>query len=420
MEIAVNRSDKIAFAYRDLYSRYADDASFLWVLRSIVVDQPHYYAADLAELEQRIQAQLDGLMTAPDIGWDACAEGLNQREPGEVFTAMVIAMRSRDTKKIQQSVQAGLSDALATPGLISALGWISVDLAAPWIDKFLTSKDKRHKYLGIAACSVCRIDPADRLTNILEREDCRAQLPLYARALRLVGELRRQDLIPALRLAHTSENPTIRFWALWSAILIGDHAAAAELYPYVAAPGKLQHHAIQLAFRVLPVEQAKNWITTLAKESTQERAIVEATGVLGDPYAVDWVLSKMTDPKLARLAGEAYSAITGADLEVHQLTREPPTDLTPIPNDDPEDDDVSMDADENLPWPDADKATALWQRHGHHFLVGQRYFIGRPLAADYLTHKLHHGNQRQRHAAALELALMGEMSLPNTYARISS
>ena len=91
-------------AYKDIYEQYVDEASFLWILRSIAVEQPHYDASDILELEQRIDAQLDGLMTSVDIGWQVCEEVLTLQEPGEVFTSMVIAMRSHETSKIQMAV----------------------------------------------------------------------------------------------------------------------------------------------------------------------------------------------------------------------------------------------------------------------------------------------------------------------------
>ncbi|MDH5712302.1 MAG: hypothetical protein OEZ15_11675, partial [Gammaproteobacteria bacterium] len=192
------------------------------------------------------------------------------------------------------------------------------------------------------------------------------------------------------------------------------------LQPYVFNTGTHQANAAQLAFRTLPVETARAWISTLAKNETQARIVIQATGILGDPHAVNWLITKMTEPKLARLAGEAFTQITGVDFTQHELIAEEPIDQSQIPGDDAEDDDVGLDEDENLPWPDVAKVTGLWRNHGQHFMVGQRYFLGRPITADWLKQKLATGTQRQRHAAALELALSGETPLINTRARILS
>lgn len=409
-----------ASAYQEIYERYVDDASFLWILRSIAVEQPHYNADEVAELELRIEAHLSGLMTSMGQGWQACEAALLLEESGEVFTATVNAVRSHDPAKIQKAVEVGLSNPRATKGLVSAFGWLPAGLARPWIERFIASKDMNHKYLGVAAASVRREDPGAILAKILNREDCQENIPLYTRALRLVGELRRQDLMPNLQAAQASDNPDIQFWSTWSAIMLGHKSVVNVLQSFVFNTGTHQVCAAQLAFRTLPVETARAWISTLAKNDAQARIVIKATGILGDPHAVNWLITKMADPKLARLAAEAFTQITGVDLIQNELMIEAPADQTQLPNDDATDDDVSLDEDENLPWPDVAKVTGLWRNHGQHFMVGQRYFLGKPITADWLKQKLATGTQRQRHASALELALSGETPLFNTRARISA
>lgn len=413
-------STNAAYAYGDIYERAAIDAAFLWLLRSIAVDQPHYTVADIAELEQRMDAQLDLLMSSLDLGWEACEAALALQQPGETFVAAVIALRSHDVGKIQTAIQSGLAAPATFKGLVSALGWMPSEIARPWAERLLKGKDMNHKYLGVAACSVRRDDPGEILNDILKREDCRQHALLHARALRLAGELRRQDLIPVLQATIGSKDAALAFWANWSAILLGQHALVKNLRPYVLKPGPYQARAIQLAFRVLAVEPGREWISTMAKDPANVRAVITATGVLGDPHAVNWLIGKMTDPKQSRLAGEAFTLISGVDLEKHNLTIAPPADHTPIPNDNTDDNDVGLDADENLPWPNAEKIAALWRNHGQHFLVGRRYILGKVITPEWLKAKLADSTQRYRHAAAQELALMDSQArLLNTRARVA-
>jgi len=406
-------------AYKDIYEQYANDASFLWLLRAISVNQPHYDAREILELEQRIAAQLDGLMTSIDIGWQVCEEALELQGAGEVFTAMVVAVRSHESRKIQAAVEVGLSNELAMPGLVSAMGWLSCEMAVPWIDRFLNGKELEHKYLGLASCSVRRHDPGELLSLILQRSDCQQHALLYARALRLVGELRRQDCMPALHIAMGSENEGVRFWANWSAILLGDRSNLDDLKPFVFKAGPYQFEAIQMAFRVLPVEQARQWISQLSENDAQVRAVIKATGVLGDPHAINWLISKMQDAPLAKLAAESFNYITGVDLEKQQLLIAASGSESFIPVDDADEGDVELDEDENLPYPDAEKIIALWRQLGQNYIVGRRYFMGQPIAPAILNETLAGGSQRQRHAAGLELALNEhQVQLPNTRARI--
>jgi uncharacterized protein (TIGR02270 family) len=421
MDITQSKLFNNVQAYRGVFEQFVTEASFLWLLRSVGLSQPHYSVSEIAELEGRITVQLDGLMTSIDLGWESCEAALVLGEPGELFTSAVVAFRSHETHKIQTVVQTGLSEARASKGLISALGWLETDIVAQWIVKFLNGKDLNHKYLGVAACSVRRQDPGEILTTILKREDCLSHAKLHARALRLIGELRRLDLMSALQNAADSQEPSIAFWANWSTILLGQHAVVKNLQPQVFNRGPFQARAIQIAFRVLPIEQAREWISTMAKDPAGIRAVIAATGVLGDPHAVNWLIAKMADPLLARLAAESFTNITGVDLVKHQLHEAPHFGDVQIPNDDADDAHVGMDEDENLPWPDVEKVTALWRNHGANFVVGRRYFLGKPISPELLKRIMTEGSMRQRHAAALELALIDPSSrLINTCAKVAS
>jgi len=405
-------------AYRDIYEQYVEEASFLWLLRSIAVDQPHYSRADLYELEQRIEAQLDGLMTSVEVAWEICLEALKLEEPGEVFTATIVAFRSHDASKVQKAIEVGLSSEDTFKGLVSALGWLPEKFVHPWVKKFLTSKDLDHKYLALASCSVRRENPGEHLNRILARDDCKQHKPLYCRALRLIGEIRRQDLMPALQDAIQSDDEDIKFWSNWSAILLGDIKCVENLEAYVFKTGVHQNNAINIAFRVLPIEQARVWISKLSSDKEQIRAILRATGALGDPHAVNWLILKMKESAIARLAGESFALITGFDLEEYQLSGEVPAHIYMQPNNDTNDDDVSMDEDENLLWPDYENVSSFWMHNGSNFVAGHRYFMGQSINPALLNDKINSANQRFRHAAAMELALSNTgKPLQNTKAK---
>lgn len=415
MRTTATVTDSDARAYRNLYEQSVTEAAFVWLRRAVAVRQARHTLDDIAQLEQRIALALDALMTSIDLGWECCAQALALGEPGEQFTASVVAWRSQDNRHIQAAVETGLSNARSTAGLISALGWLRPELIGPWIPRFLQGKDMNHKYLGIAACSVRRENPGEALDLILARDDCRRHPLLYTRALRLAGELRRRDLMPAVQTAAGAPEPAVAFWANWSLLLLGQHAAVQNLRSPVFEPGPHRSRAIQTAFRVLPVAPAQEWISALAKDPANARAIIAATGVLGDPQAVRWLIAKMAEPPLARVAAESFTDITGIDLVKHRLHRDPP------PARDETDIDVDIERDEHaLPWPDADKVAALWHAQGGHFTAGRRYFLGRPITPEWLRQILAEGGMRHRQTAALELAL-GDPASPflNTASKVT-
>jgi uncharacterized protein (TIGR02270 family) len=87
----------------------------------------------------------------------------------------------------------------------------------------------------------------------------------------------------------------------------------------------------------------------------RRRSLIRATGIIGDSRTIPWLIEHMDVPQDARLAGEAFSMITGLDLAYLDLDRDAPPGFQSGPNDDPADENVALDEDENLPWPDRAK-----------------------------------------------------------------
>ena len=409
--------ERQANPYHHIFEQFSSDAAFLWLLRSVALNQPNYNQADLTELEQRIDAQLDGLMTAPEDAWPICEDALELQQAGEVFTASVLAFRSLDVNKIQRAVEAGIASPQTFKGIASALAWLPGRLVHSWIKKFLTSKDLNHKHLAIAACSLRREDPQEYLTAILQRDDCIAHLPLYVRALRLIGELKRRDLGSHLSAAMQSDHPSVIFWSTWSSVMLGNRTAANQLHPFLLTDNPHRQRTLDIAFRTLPIEDARRWIGQLASSPQNIRLVIKATAALGDPHAISWLITQMRTPIHSRLAGEAFTSITGIDLDEHKLAlSELPNLDHQLPNDDPDDGQVDMNEDDRLPFPDVDKIAAVWQKYQQRFVAGQRYFMGQNPNAEHLNNIFINGNQRQRKAAALELALLQPQQFLVNYA----
>jgi uncharacterized protein (TIGR02270 family) len=126
---------------------------------------------------------------------------------------------------------------------------------------------------------------------------------------------------------------------------------------------------------------------------------------VGDPQLAPWLITQMEDLRWSRLAGEAFTLITGADLAWLDLERKPPEGASDGgfggPSEDPADDDVALDQDESLPWPDAAKVQAWWASQAARFPPGRRCFMGAEPSPTEAARVLREGCQRQRHAAAL-------------------
>ena len=165
-------------------------------------------------------------------------------------------------------------------------------------------------------------------------------------------------------------------------------------------------NALQLALRTMGVPRAHELLKQLARVPKDIRALIQGAGITGDSHYVPWLIGQMDDVKLARLAGEAFSFITGLDLAYLDLELRPPEGVDFGPTDDPDDDDVAMDVDDSLPWPDSAKIQAWWSVNAQRFPPGMRHFMGAPVTAENCRQVLREGFQRQRVAAAHYLCLL--------------
>jgi uncharacterized protein (TIGR02270 family) len=291
----------------------------------------------------------------------------------------------------------------AVRGSISALGWLPYEQASKYIKPFLTSADPVHKRVGISASSIHRRNPGRALTEALTAPD-----PLLkARALRAAGELGLVDLHVTLRSQLRPKDPACRFWAAWSNALLNGHKdAVAALQAIAEAGGPFSGRAVTMALRRLPPRDARIWIKRLIQELAQLRVGAIGAGALGDPEIIPWLIDQMRVPVLARVAGESFSLITGAHIAYDKLEGPKPEGFEAGPTEDPEDEDVAMHPDDDLPWPDPALVRKWWEARRGSFSYGTRYLLGQPITVESIRQALRTGYQRQRAAAANELALL--------------
>jgi len=381
-----------------IVSQHAEEASFLWTLRSTAVCQHRYDLNDLAGLDERIEAHLDGLRIA---GSDGVKFYQEPADGGEFFTAALMAIEMDKGDFLEMLLAAACADPALSRAVVSALGWLPRGKVEPYVRPLLNSDSTSLRRIGISACAVQRVDPGALLAAALESSD----LQLRERALRAVGELGRKDLLPVVLTSLVNDDDAIRFAACWTATLLGHRQAADGLCRFIGS--MWQEKALNLALRVMDREVASQLVSKLAGHEETQRLAIRAAGIVGDTGAIPFLFEMMQLPEQARPAGEAFFLITGCDIEKEDLWGTRPENFTAGPSDEADEEDVAMDPDEELPWPDPELVAAWWDKHKVEFRRGERLLLGKPLNQDHLQHVLRSGFQMQRLAAALELVLLG-------------
>ncbi len=382
--------------------QHAEEAAFLWLLRSAAVVAPHYGLTDIAELDMRVEAHLDGLRIGAETGWALCVEQLAAAEPGELFAACVMAFESNQRDRIDVVLDAMAQEPEALPGAVSALGWLPFDWAQPHLRSLIDSDDPLLRRVGLRGAAVHRWWADGAFARELSRS---APAPLAA-ALRSVGELADATVLAPCREWLSDKDQTLAFWAAWSLAITRQRDGLDALVDIASAGGPFADPAIRLAGRALHPAEALGWQQSLAAGDGTQRHAIELAGAIGDPRLVPWLIEQMTIDELARPAGEAFSTITGIDLAYDDLDRDAPEDFEAGPTEDPEDEDVAMDRDEDLPWPDPDRVEERWGEAGRALIPGQRHLLGQEITAAGVQSALQAGQQRQRAAAAIEAKLL--------------
>ena len=386
--------------------QHAQESAALRHVRSVLVRAPHVRLHQLQRLDERIAAHLDGLAVAGAYGAGICSAALERPGAGEVFAAASCALEAHDAAALDRLI--ALAGALpeARRGLLSALGWASAAQLKGIVSPLLGAADPLRRALGLGACRLHHADPGAVLANALGDAD----LALRLEAVQCAAVLGRTALLPLVQAAAADADTALQFQAARAACLLGERASALEGLSAIAQ-GEGAHAGLALAtvLQASPFARAQGLVRRLAQAGrntpARQRRLVSACGLLGDTHFVPWLIDLMADDKVAQHAGEAFSLITGADLAALDLERKPPPGLDAGPNDDPQDDNVALDEDESLPWPERDRVQRWWQTQAPEMPAGARYFIGAPPAPEHLTRVLREGFQRQRIAAARLLTL---------------
>jgi len=390
-------------AIEDIVALHVEETGFLWSQRRTMLAAPHIALRELSWHDDRIAAHLDGLSIAGDRGWAIVETAVESPSPGAAFTMTVRALEEGSGERLTHALALARALPEIRQGVLAAWGWVEPSRLQGAVAALLGDADGFRRLVAVAACAQHGVDP-----GIVRGRRYRDEDPaVRARVLRAAGELGCAELMPACAAALGEADAECRFWGAWSAVLFGDRSRALNaLKEDALPPGSRRRRAFRLALQAANLEAAHRFLQGLARTAENLGWLIEGSGIVGDPAYVPWLINHMSDPRVARLAGEAFSLVTGVDLDRGTLDRAAPEGGDTGPNDDPDDPNVNMDPDEGLPWPDPVKVQRWWDEHASQFTPGQRYFMGAPVTREHCIAVLENGYQRQRILAAHHLCLL--------------
>ena len=244
----------------NVLSRHAEEAAFLWLLRNRAVDLPHFALRQLAGLDQRVEAHLDGLRVAGEAGWlRAWKEFEDFTGPGEAFCAASLAFEAADPGRMQ-----ALLDAVGTKrnlgrAVASAIGWLSDGDSELVLSLLQNWGTPAARGIAIAGAALRRTTiPA----NILEAG---LRDPLSrGRTITAVAELGLTSFISALRRYLADPDAGIRADAAWAITRLSpDRQAFQELQTIAMVESWSRRRSATMVVRRLEPAAARKWVEML-------------------------------------------------------------------------------------------------------------------------------------------------------------
>lgn len=381
--------------------------------RSWLVRAPTSTLMQLGRGDERLAAHLDGLLVAGAPGIDLLGEALRPVDTNSAFVAGCLALEMRDTSMFASLVESATEDPLLARGLASALGWVSAPKLRGITADLIASRDPFKLWLGLCACSMHRVDPGVILEGASQHPDPR----VACRALRLAGELGRADLRARCVEISSSDAPlTVRRAAAWSAVLLGDRSVG------LGALGSLVFGANCSDWNLLAVlvlassrSELRSLLRQSANSDSSGRASIWMAALSGDQSLIPWLIQKMDEPALSRLAGSAFSVLSGVNLQERELGMSEPAptrqDGRTADSDGADANQPGPDSDQGLPWPKADSVAVWWHRHAQVFAGVDCLLAGRESGIENSILQLRQANQLTRSVASLQLKLL-QVTLP--------
>ncbi|MFP2962236.1 TIGR02270 family protein [Myxococcus sp. 1LA] len=391
----------------DVIEEHLDEAAFLWLQWERELVSPRYVLSEVRNgPEERLLAHLEGLLECGPPAVERLLLPALEEEPGRLCAAaltlvadgareqvdVLLGRLETDGTVYQECIQRVLELA-GGEALTSCLRAMVEEGTAPALVL-------AHVLGGLSVRT--RDIPGLELGPFLSSEEP----SLQANALRAAGRWGRS--LPAARLRSALDAPSsdVREAALEVGLLQGERAAWDVCSHFVSSrlPG------CRLAMRMLAMGGTLQDVEGLARllEVPELREdVLRALPSSGRPEAVEACLPLLRDKKVAHLAGEVFSAITGV-VVAGALVREPSEEdeaeeapiLPPVSKEN-----ASLWAERELPLPEPDAVEAAWKDARKRLASGRRYLEGHPLGAELFLSMLKRAPMRRRGDLALEFAI---------------
>ncbi len=385
----------------DVVEEHLDEAAFLWTQWERALVAPNCTLKDVIRgPEERLLAHIDGLLVAGEAAVERLLiPALEGDEPEKVFAA-ALALLDGPTPDAVARVLARLDG--TEPEVAAVIARVLGLAHREGIEDALVAATRSGEpptiAASISALAVRRV-PVPDIGSFLASRDPAILAPALA-AARVGG----QQHLGLIERAFASTVTAVWDAALETGLVLGMRSAWLRCRQIV--DDKRADAAFPLLVLTMSGEDEDlQRILAALDVGTLRPAAIVALGYTGRVTAVDTCLPYLADEKVAKLAGEAVSAITGLEIDGEFRKREAEPEEPPALEENDPDADLVLGPEAMLPLPQPGAVQRWWKEARARFDPAVRYLGGKPWSPEVLVSAFTGGFMRRRRVVGLELAV---------------
>ena len=356
----------------DIVIEHYEEVEFIWGQRQSALDDPAYSMRELVDLQERIEAHVQGLLVGGERVIPFVVEGLSADDPSLAFAAGYPLLRLNQPDPARLVLDAfdrarggrldGLRQALCHGPVSSTLR--RVRTAARSAEPLVASAAL--EVLAFQSPSDCQ---ADLLVHFLRHET-----PEMRRGGWRVAELLKNPVVPHLyQKALEDDDPRVRREAHWAAAWAQQTWILDRCRTLAKSPNPESLDAL----RILAILGGPDDLSTICDPCWSEQigaSWFKILGSFGHPEAIADLIQGMENPnpRLAVAAGAAFTKITGCDVVSQTRVQLPPEDGH-------QPDEFEKEFLDEAFLPDPSKARDLWKKVKGMYPEGLRFYRGKAL-----------------------------------------
>jgi len=353
----------------DIIEEHFEEADFLFEQRLLAVDSLSANSVELAWIDRRLRAHLDGLVLGAEIGWEFARETIREGSAGEAFAAATLALESGDADRLAE-VEAAVPEAGddARTGIAGAFSLTAFASGMEVLHRLLRTESPEAAAVAVEALSFRRFDPGRTVTVAIQGPPA----PHLAASLRAAVRMRIPVEAAYVGRHADSEDPEVALAALEGLLLASPEQGrmrcrqAMESGPPPVAAGAAVLLGLVAGREDLPplVRQ------TDAEDAAAARGALLGLGIFGETGNLHTILRGLEREETAGVARVALERMVGEECPTDEPER------GPEPEED-EDAEIDWHPDDDLPGLDPDAMRDWWTRNGARFPPGTRFRRGR-------------------------------------------